>query len=232
MKSLAAVNQHIGAFARRYPTIGPAMWIAAAQYFVIQFIVGYAWQPPYAYSISDHTISDLGARVCGTYGDRLVCSPLNLLMNLSFIILGITMVAGSLLIAQTDKKPQATNKGFVFMALGGLGTVLVGLFPEDSVSLLHIIGAGLPFFIGNMGILLLAVELDFSRKFRYLSFICGTTSLFALAFLVSRNYGLLGVGGVERIVAYPQTAWLMLTGVYLLLGHRNSSPRAKLDTSS
>src|SRR5271154_1655168 len=92
----------IETFTDRYPLIGPAIWILSIQYFIIQFIVAAAWQAPYSWRFN--TISDLGNSACVVYGGRTVCSPLHGLMNASFILLGITMATGAMLIYQGFKE--------------------------------------------------------------------------------------------------------------------------------
>src|ERR1700722_19315337 len=81
--------------ARSFPRLGPIFYAAGVQYFVVQLLVALRWSPPY--SISRNTISDLGNTACGSWNGRYVCSPLHDLMNLSFIVLGITMLLGSVL---------------------------------------------------------------------------------------------------------------------------------------
>src|SRR4051812_21773515 len=117
----------VAAFNDKYPMIGPLVWVLSAQYFLIQIIVASAWS--LAYSWKFNVISDLGNTACGQYAGRYVCSPDHALMNASFILLGITMAAGSLLIYQEFKESRASLVGFSLMALAGFGTMLVGLFP-------------------------------------------------------------------------------------------------------
>ncbi len=203
----------IEVFTDKYPYIGPAIWILSVQYFIVQIIVGLSFKP--SYSLRFNTISDLGNTVCGIYSGRVVCSSLHYLMNGSLILLGITMATGSLLIYQEFKKDLGTLVGFSFMALSGLGTILVGLFPENTISILHIIGASLPFIIGNIALILMSLFLQISRKFRIYTFLSGSLALIFLILFETQNYLSLGIGGVERIVAYPQTLWLIIFGIYI-----------------
>jgi hypothetical membrane protein len=200
-------------FTDRYPLIGPSVWILSIQYFVVQIIVALHYTP--TYSVRFNTISDLGNTVCGIYSGRVVCSPLHNLMNASFIVVGLTMTLGSVLIYQEFKQNQRTFIGFSCMALAGLGTIIVGLFPENTVSQLHILGATLPFLIGNIGLVVLGLSLNIPRIFRYYTILSGGVALIALAFFYTNHYGSLGIGGTERVVAYPQTIWLIVFGIYL-----------------
>src|SRR5665213_3078509 len=118
MKSLARIKT----FTDHYPLVGPAVWMLSIQYYVIQAIVALHYIP--SYSIRSNTISDLGNSSCGIYSGRAVCSPLHNLMNASFILLGVTMATGSLLIYQEFKESMAILAGFSLMAIAGLGTLM------------------------------------------------------------------------------------------------------------
>lgn len=207
----------IKTFTDRYPLIGPAIWIFCAQYFAVQIVAAASFMRDYSWA--HNTISDLGNTACGAYAGRFVCSPLHGLMNASFIMLGATMAIGSLLIYQEFRENRASLVGFSFMAVAGVGTVLVGLFPENTVSWLHAVGAALPFLIGNLSLVMLAAALRIPRPLRIYTFISGITSLAAFGLYLSHNYLGLGQGGMERVVSYPQTVWLIIFGIYISSNH-------------
>jgi hypothetical membrane protein len=100
----------IKVFTDKYPLIGPTFWIISAQYFIVQLIVALGW--PIHYSFSKDAISDLGNTICGMYGPRYVCSPFYSWMNMSFIVLGATMIAGSTLIYQEFRKNNANKLAY------------------------------------------------------------------------------------------------------------------------
>lgn len=206
-------SEAIKTFTDKYPFVGPAFWIASIQYFIIQSIVALDWATPY--SIFHNTISDLGNTACGAYGGRIVCSPLHGLMNASFLMLGITMISGSLLIYREFTETTNSALGFSFMAAAGFGTLLVGLFPENTISSLHVLGATLPFSIGNVGLLVMGSVLDIPQALRVFTLFSGMLSLLAFGLFTAHMYLGLGVGGMERIVAYPQTIWLIVFGMYI-----------------
>ncbi len=208
MKPLATIRT----FANRHPLVGPALWILSVQYFAVQIVVAQAWAASYSWRLN--TISDLGNTTCGTYGGRYVCSPSHALMNVSLTVLGITMILGSLLIYQQYKDGRGSLAGFSCMAISGLGSLLVGLSPENSISALHIAGATWSFFVGNVGLVVLSLALSISRSLRIYTFLSGALALVALGLFVSHSYLGLGEGGMERIVAYPQTVWLIVFGIY------------------
>lgn len=196
-----------------HPKLGPLLCISSLQYFLIQLLAALRWSP--AYSLSRDTISDLGNTACGRFNDRYVCSPLHTVMNISFVVLGVTMVVGCALLHHA-LSPTATRSGalgFAFIAIGGIGVIVVGAFPENSVPAFHGIGAALPFVVGDAGIVLLGFSLSAPMAFRIFTLFAGVVALSALVFYASTHYLGLGEGGMERLVAYPQTAWLILFGV-------------------
>ena len=211
------LSQMVKTFTDRYPFVGPVFWILSIQYYLVQLVVALAWSPPYG--LSSNTISDLGNTTCGTYSMRLVCSPLHGLMNTSFIILGLAMVIGAELIYQEFKDSLGSLVGFAAMAAAGIGTLLVGIFPENSVSSLHFLGALLALLVGNLGLVVLGISLDIPRSLRVYTIASGSGSLVALELFANHTYLGLGLGGMERLAAYPQTMWLIVFGLYISRDH-------------
>jgi len=206
----------IKTFEDRHQTIGPLLCIASIQYFLIQFVVALPWSPPY--SVSRNTISDLGVTMCGSFNNRYVCSRLHVVMNLSLVLLGVTMVAACVLLHRhfLTARSRWLTFAFYLVGIGGVGVMIAGIFPEDSVPFLHGVGAALPFLLGNIGVVVFGVSLPAPLAFRLGTLISGTTALTALMFYATGHFLGLGQGGMERVVAYPQTIWLIAFGIYLL----------------
>lgn len=198
-----------------YPKLGPILYLAGVQYFATQLLVGLFWLPPY--NVSRDTISDLGNTACGAWNGHYVCSPLHDVMNGSFIVLGITMMLGSALISRHFAGGRTAAVGFGAMAVSGLGVVMVGLFPENSVPLLHGLGAAVPFVLGNISLILLGRALDVPPALRRFFSLSGIVALLSLVAYASSHYLGLGEGGIERVVAYPQTICLAVLGCYLIV---------------
>ena len=215
------VTHQVAVFTDKYPLVGPIIWILSVQYFVAQLIVASAWSP--AYSWAHNLISDLGNTLCGPYLGNTVCSPAHGLMNLSFIALGITMALGSLLIYQEFRENKWSLVGFSLMALAGFGTILVGVFPENTIGGLHHLGAFLALGVGNLSLIIIAMALHRVRhSFRIYTIVSGAISLLAFAlFALGIQFGL-GAGTIERVASYPQTIWLILFGVYMTGSHLRS----------
>jgi hypothetical membrane protein len=211
------LSKKIQTFHENYPLVGPSVWIASIQYFVVMAVAAMYW--PVRYSAISNTISDLGNTACGIYGARYVCSPLYSWMNLSFIILGITMAIGSTLIYQEFNKTRASWIGFSLMALAGAGTILVGAFPENITSSLHTLGAILALGVGNVALLVLGYSLDLPPKMRIYTILSGLISLSAFLLFISQYYLGIGIGGMERLAGNLQTLWLIVFGVYISRDH-------------
>jgi len=208
-------------------------------YFIAQIFVGWIWKPPY--SLWTNTISDLGNTACRAYGGSYVCSPRHDWMNAAFIFVGAVMAGGSLLVYQefnhrregSAERPWsrgeiATLLGFVALAVGGLGAILVGLFPENVNGAMHATGAALAIGVGDLGMVMLGISLGSQLPPRLRRFMIGwgTVSLVAgLMFVFHRHFGL-GTGGLERIAAYPETIWLISFGMWITGDHlgRQRSP--------
>lgn len=197
------------------PILGPIVWLLNIQYFVVQIVVAAQWAQPF--SPLHNTISDLGNTACGRYRGTIVCSPQHALMNLSFIGLGVGMILGALLIARWHNHTSRTAlAGIWCMVLAGFGTILVGLFPENTLSAIHTCGASLPFVLGNLALLIFSRRLAMPRLLRIYTAGSGALALIALVLFFTHTYVGLGIGGTERITAYPQTVWLTVFSLYIL----------------
>jgi hypothetical membrane protein len=222
MRPRANKLQKIKVFTDKYPLLGPLIWMLSCQYFAAQFVVAHAWGPP-GYSLTQNFISDLGNTACGAYAGGYVCSPDHAVINVSLILLGLTMAVGSLLIYQEFKESRWSIAGFVMMAVAGLGAALVGIFPENTIVQLHATGAFLAFFIGDLGMVFLSLGLTRVRQsFRIFTLCVGIISLIAFWLFVSSHHLGLGQGTMERLASYPQTLWIILFGLYMTGTHIRS----------
>jgi hypothetical membrane protein len=201
-------------FRDHVPWLGPAIYVLSVLYFIVQVVVAQVWTP--AYSWLNNTISDLGNTSCGP----ALCSPRHRLMNGELYLLGFVMAAGSLLIFQefTASGPEerlAARIGFSFLAVGGVGAVLVGLFPENTVRVLHIVGAGMAIFVGTLGIFVLGLVLSLPVVLRWCMRVVGPLAMIAIVLFAFHVYLGVGAGTVERLAAYPETIWLFVFGIYI-----------------
>ncbi len=149
-------------------------------------------------------------------------------MNASFVVLGLTIILGSALVYPAFNPARGTAAGFGLFAVGGGGVVMVGVFPEDALSGIHGVGAALPFLVGNIGLVLLGWSLSVPGWLRLYTTLSGGVALFALVLYANNAFLGLGEGGLERVVAYPQTVWQIVLGGYALTRARSGSRSAGL----
>ena len=195
---------------------GSLLWILSVQYYVTQFVVASGWSPfnPYSWM---HNTKRLWYTRCGLDGPRQVCSPLHPLMNLSFIVLAVTMVGGALFLRRLAGSDQPMRLGYGCLYAAGVGTVLVESFPENTVSSFHILGAGLAFILGNVAMLIFGLQLSrLPAILKWYSIISGSVGLVALGLFFTHTYLGLGIGGMERFTSYPLSIWMTILGVYFI----------------
>ena len=200
---------------------GAIAWVVAVQFFITQIVVATAW--PRHFSLKTDYISDLGNTVCGAYptgSTHLVCSPWHLAMNLSFMVLGITMIVGAWLTRDAFPSGWVRTLAAVLFTLAGIGVFIVGMYPENTNNARHVLGAGVNFVSGNIALIVFGLALAQRATHRSLmtvfSLFCGAAGLFATLLFVSGHFLGIGLGGMERVAAYPMTVWQIVIGVAFL----------------
>ncbi len=199
-------------------------WVAALQFYLTQGVVAVGWTTPF--SLSERYISDLGNTACAAYpvgSHTIICSPWHAAMNASFILLGLTMILGSLAARPAFRAGVRRDLGLVLLSIAGAGVIIVGLYPENVDTLRHTIGAGLNFIPGNIALVALGLAGLAGREatwFRTVSVVMGLVGLGATALFVADHDLGLGTGGMERVAAYPQSLWQILAGATLWASRR------------
>ncbi len=173
---------------------GLLLFVGGAQW-ILTVAISEATYP--TYSVAENYISDLGS------------GPSALIFNSSTLLMGLLTIAA----AYNISKAFGSHALSAAIYLAGIGAVGVGIFNE-SILVPHAFFAFVAFIFG-------AFSAIFSKKFAqshfgWISVFLGALSLTALALFLSGNYLGLGVGGMERIVAYPTTLWIVAFGGYLM----------------
>ncbi len=223
---VARANARVYGYANRYWWLGPLIFASATLYFYLQIVVAWAWHPPY--SLVTNAISDLGNNACGPYRGAYVCSPRWLVMDITFVGLGLVMAVGSWFICQEFVERSSSQRlvakiGFSLMAIAGVGTMLVGIFPENQIHFMHFIGAALAIGLGNVAIMILGVGLDLDESLKKSMIFGSVVSLTALVLFGTQHSFGIGAGTMERIAAYPESVWLIRFSLYLSKNHRTVS---------
>lgn len=199
--------------ARPLAKVGAILWIACLQYFLAEALAIQGW--PGAYSLADRYISDLGAVSCA-----VLCSPRHALMNASFVLQGFLIAGGALLARPLFPRGKAWAAAMTLIVCAGLGVLVVGLAPEDARPGLHYAGAAANLVASNAGMAIMGAAMlawrPAARGMGLIALAAGILGLVAIAWLTAHVDLGLGVGGVERLGAYPFPLWLAGMGVLLL----------------
>src|SRR5919199_3844402 len=160
-------------------TAAGTIWVCAAQFFLAQVIAQARWTTPF--SLATNYISDLGNTTCGLYPavtGQYVCSPWHTLMNVSFVLQGVIILAGAVLARPAVEGPRRAVLVFPLLVVTALGLVGVGLFPEDVHNGAHVLSAGTQFITGNAAMIVFGVagqRVGRWRAFAALSITFGST---------------------------------------------------------
>lgn len=205
---------------------GLLLAVGSLQFIVVMFTEE-ALRP--GYSNFSNTISDLGVNGFG-HGWQYAW-----MFNSSVIALGVLGFLGLVLLVPTLPRSRLAYAGEVLIAIGTMGAVAVGLFPEPSTALwgqAHDAASIITFFDANVGMLVLGIALRKDRIWEPLSLatiVLGLVSTLTLAFYVAGfltnsplAYWGLQEGGQERIVTFPVLIWAILIGWYT----NRSGPKA------
>jgi len=185
-----------------------AMFFVAAAAILLGIITAEALYP--GYHTADNMISDLG----GTEPPgSIVVEPSATIFDTTMIVTGVLIIAAAALLHFARGRLVIT----VPTALMGIGVLGVGLFPGPTGGI-HALFAQLTFFAGGASAVL-AFRVTRS-PFRFLSLLLGVVTLanLLLYFALGDAYPMagLGLGGLERWIAYPVVIWLLGFGGYLM----------------
>lgn len=209
--------QRLALLAHSWPKLAPICWLVTVQYFVAQIVVAIAAKSIYNWGTDP--ISYLGITECGVYGGVYVCSPLHALFNWSLIGLGVAMGIGTFLFHEQFHKTLGTSLGFSALAVAAVGSLLVGLFPANTLMAVHKFGSGLAFLGALVGLLALGISLhELPRFLRYLTIVSAViilTGLLHLSLVFFTGIGFKGVA--ERTISYTEIVWLFVFGLYFLV---------------
>jgi hypothetical membrane protein len=176
--------------------------VLTLQFFVVEAIAASQYG---GYSYSADVISDLGT----------ANSSAQVLMNASFVLQGLLIAAGALLLGPG----LAGNGGRLARALlviSGLGVLLVGLFPSDGNATVHQIAAGAHFIGGGIGLIALAYGVrPRSEALGTVLALLGLAGVIGTIFFGSVVFLGLGEGGMERVAGYVIPIGLAVAGIAL-----------------
>jgi len=198
-----------------------AVWIVAAVEFVVSMaVVQLAWTTPY--SLQNNVISDLGNTQIGNWpnsNSHYVSSPWHVEFNAAVIVLGLLVILGALLVRTAFPARSSRTAGLGLFCLAGIGSIGVGLFPENVNLHVHAIVAAIAFVAANLGLIVLGVAMFRDTRwdgYRSYTMFSGLIGLVAFFLYVGGIYPGLGPGGMERLIVAPLLLWLVVVGIHLL----------------
>lgn len=162
-------------------------------------------------------VSNLGVAGSCARNGSWVCSPSMLFFNGSIVVVGGAMALGALLLYVEFRGNRGALAGFSCLAVSGVGTILVGTVPSNTIGFLHHLGAGLAFIGGAVGVVLLGFVLRAEPvSVRYFSFGSVVVAVAGMALLLLfYGSGIDYKGAAERLASYPLIIWFVGIGSYL-----------------
>jgi hypothetical membrane protein len=197
----------------------------------IQFVLGaHIAESTYpGYSVNQNYLSDLGATVKFTESgvSTIIQQPASLIFTIIVFTVGAFATTSAYLMFHIAKAKRLV----IFMGLFGIAMVGIAVFSEV-FTLVHGVFSLIAFFS-------FALAAIFSFKFQkrpmnYVSVVLGVIALFAIVLLelssldqILPELGLpasgfpsfntpIGIGGMERMIAYPMMLWLVMFGASLI----------------
>jgi len=218
---MAQAESRLGPLVHRAVHHAAVVWIVGAVQFVVAMaVVQIHWKG--TYSLTGNVISDLGNTACGYWpssSTHSVCSPWYLLFNVSVILLGLLVILGVILIRTAFPDRPSRSVGLGLIALAGIGSVGVGLFPENVHLAFHSVCALITFVGANLGLIVLGFVMFRDTRwngYRAYTLFSGLIGLVALLLFLAKLDGALGTGGMERLVVAPLLLWLVVASIHLL----------------
>ena len=182
---------------------GALAWLLTLQFFVVETLAELRVEGPY--SRADDVISDLGAG----------SSPAAPLMNASFVLQGVLIAAGALLLRSSLPRPGG-GPATGLLTAAGAGVLVVGVVPLDADGQVHAAGAVAYFVGGSVGLIALAHALrPRSELLGSALAVLGVVATAMSVFFLTGITGFLGSGGTERAAAYLLPVGLALAGAAL-----------------
>lgn len=182
---------------------GALIFVAATQ-FVLCLIISEALYPNY--STHSNYISDLGV------------GPSSTIFNSSVILLGFLLIIGTYFFHRAFEEYEILKLMLILTSVGAMG---VGVFTED-FGIIHGVASLVVFLFGGLSAIFAVICSNVHKvkllkmPFSIISVVLGVVCLGALALFAIRIYLNLGVGGMERMIAYSILMWGTGFGGYLL----------------
>jgi len=220
---MATPPPRLGPLVHRAVHHGAALWLVGSLQFVVAMaVVQLAWTGHPGYSLLNNHISDLGNTQCGPWPHATspdVCSPWHDVFDVSVGLVGLFVILGAVLARTGFPSRRSALLGLAMMAVGGAGSIGVGLAPENVHPFVHIVSALIAFVVGNLALVVLGFAMFRDTRwdgYRAYTLLSGLVGLAATGLYVAGVYAGLGEGGMERLIVAPLLLWLLVAPIHLL----------------
>lgn len=185
----------------RYRVRAGLLLLAAGVVTLLGFVTAASLYP--GYSLADQTISALGAADAPAESETV--------FNVAMALAGLLAVAGAAGLKRAGLGPWLAG---VVGATGLGGMIGIAVFPAQTGTP-HAIAALIAF--GGIGLSAVIAARTFGGAFGWVSLVLGVAELGALAaFIALKGANPLGVGGLERWVAYLGAVWVIAFGGFMI----------------
>lgn len=204
-----------------YARIAGLLLLVGSIQFILGVVAGEATYP--GYSTSQNTLSDMSGSCPSIDPNNPMQCVGSVVMQPSATIFSTIVFVIGLGTAVSGYFVHKTLGGLLAPALliiTGIGAMGVGVFPGNA-GIAHGIFAMVTFVAGGAAAVASYRILRESRAMQYVSVALGSISLVSLALVIfggneSVFMQTFGIGGTERLVAYPVVMWLIALGGYLI----------------
>lgn len=191
----------------KYKNIGLVYIFGSLYYLIAEFISALYFNDSLINTYLFHTISELGI--------PNINSPLSLLMNSAFILMGLTLICGNFI----ELKEHIIKNNVLFYILTvitSLGVIIVGFIHGGNplTSGYHTLGAIMAILGGNVLMLIISKSMENYGEYQKITCILGLIGTIAF-WIMFFNMHIEVMPVFERLSVYTMILWSLLTGIHL-----------------
>lgn len=207
---------------------GFLLWALQPLYLVIELVGAALSTAPY--SLLHSTISDLGATTCTAIAypteDVLVCSPAHAALNASFVVFGLAMALGAVLLRPWLPPGAAMSTATVLWVVTGASSIGTGLTPLDQALTLHALVSTPGIVLSGAAMALTGIALARSwQRPAWWGLAAGGILSCAAGILLLVRLDTAWIGLLERLCLWPSYAACTLVALAVLGRHPHGRAR-------
>lgn len=192
----------------KYKKIGLIYLLSSVYYIIAELITAIFFNDSLFNTYIFHTISELGI--------PNINSPLFILMNSAFVLIGLTLFCGNFI---EFKEYIVKNRKlfFIFTLVTSLGVIIVGIIHGGNplTSGYHTMGAIMAILGGNLLMLIISKSMNDFLTFQKVTCILGLLGLISF-WIMFFNISSAFMPVFERVSVYTMIIWNFLVGVKIL----------------